>query len=583
MSDIESFKDSGLSEELVKAVTDLGYETPTPIQKLSIGVILDSEEDLLALAQTGTGKTAAFSLPILDKIDVNDNYVQAIILSPTRELCLQIANDIEKFSKYKRQLKSLAVYGGTSIVPQIKQLRSGVHIVIGTPGRTLDLINRRKLDVSKVKFLVLDEADEMLSMGFKDELDAILENSPKEKQVLLFSATMPKEIRGIAAKYMKNTREVKAGEVNQSNDRIKHIYYMVSARDRYLALKRIADIHPDIYSIVFCRTRAETKDVAEKLGQDGYPADALHGDLSQAQRDYVMNRFRKKQIQMLVATDVAARGIDVNELTHVINFNPPDEIESYLHRSGRTGRAGNTGESIIICHSREMRKIKAIERKIKQPIVKGTVPTGKEICKTQLFNLIDKMLNVDVNEEMIGEFMPAILDKLKDLSHDEVIKRFVSVEFNRFVDYYKTATDINVQESSSGSSREGRGGSNEKFTKFVINHGKKSGITAKMIIDLVNEHMPKKSVDIGRIDIQSTISFVDIETDQKEAVTEAFKNTPYQGLMFKEDEGRPGGSRGGGRGSGRGGGGRGGYKGRDGRDDRRGGSSRDRRGGNRRR
>lgn len=579
MSDIESFKDSGLGEELIKAVTDLGYETPTPIQKLSIGVILDSDEDLLALAQTGTGKTAAFSLPILEKIDTSDHSVQAVILSPTRELCLQIATDIEKFTKYKRDVKSLAVYGGTSIGPQIKTLKKGVQVVIGTPGRTLDLINRGKLDVSAVKYLVLDEADEMLSMGFKDELDAILANSPEEKQVLLFSATMPKEIRHIAQKYMKNTREVKAGEVNVSNDRIKHMYYMVSAKDRYLALKRIADIHPNIYSIVFCRTRAETKDVAEKLGQDGYPADALHGDLSQAQRDYVMNRFRKRQIQMLVATDVAARGLDVNELTHVINFNPPDEVESYIHRSGRTGRAGNTGESIIICHSREMRKIRAIERKIKQTIEKGTVPTGKEICKRQLINLIDKMMNVEVDEEAISEFMSDIVAKMEGLSNEEIIKRFVSVEFNRFVNYYKTATDINVQESRGGKDGRSGGASNDKFTRFVINHGKKSGITAKMIIDLVNEHLPKKSVDIGRIDIQSTISFVDIETAELDAVVEAFRNTPYQGLMFKPDEGRPNrGRSSGGRQGGRSGGFRGGRGGggrRDGRRDNR--KGRDRR------
>ena len=527
---MDNFQNSGLKPELLKAISDLGYTTPTPIQAETITILLDTDQDLIALAQTGTGKTAAFSLPLLHRIDTSNQSVQAIILAPTRELCLQISTDIEKFSKYLPGLKSLAVYGGTNIGPQIAALKDKVHIVIGTPGRTLDIINRKKLDLSNIQWLVLDEADEMLSMGFKDELDAILETSPAEKQVLLFSATMPSEIRRIAQKYMKNAKEVSAGKVNVGNATISHLYYVAQAKDRYLALKRIVDVHPNIYGIIFCRTKAETQDIADKLGHDGYNADALHGDLSQAQRDYVMNRFRKKQLQVLVATDVAARGLDVTDLTHVINYNLPDDPEVYIHRSGRTGRAGKTGVSCSIIHSKEMGKIRLLEKKIGKSIELGKIPTGKEICEIQLFSLIDKIKSIELSDHHINQYMPTILERIADIEHTELIKRFVSVEFNRFLEYYKDATDINVMESSKGEKRDG------KFARFVVNHGRASNLTPRMLINLINEHMPDKSVDIGRIDIQKSMTFFEVDMRYQEELSNAFRDTQYQGLEVKVDQ-----------------------------------------------
>ena len=523
---MKDFQEFGLRPELLKAIADLGYTTPTPIQAQTIEKLINSDNDLVALAQTGTGKTAAFSLPILERIDTSNPTVQALILAPTRELCVQITNDIEKFSKYMPKLKSLAVYGGTNIAPQIAALKDKVHIVIGTPGRTLDIINRKRLDISNIHFLVLDEADEMLSMGFKDELDAILETAPVTKQVLLFSATMPSEIRRIAKEYMRNAQEVSVSKVNLSTETVQHVYYVAHAKDRYLALKRIVDVHPNIYGIIFCRTKAETQDVADKLGHDGYNSDALHGDLSQAQRDYVMNRFRKRQLQILVATDVAARGLDVTDLTHVINFNLPDDPEVYIHRSGRTGRAGKTGESCSIIHSKEMGKIRLLERKIGRPMALGKIPTGKEICENQLFSLIDKIKSIELSDSQINQFMPAILSRIEDIEHSELIKRFVSVEFNRFLEYYKDATDINVIEHS-------RDKSGSKFVKFSINHGRISNLTPKMLINLINEHLPDKSIEIGRIDIQKTFTFFDIDSKYQNEFIEAFERTPYQGLKVQ--------------------------------------------------
>jgi ATP-dependent RNA helicase DeaD len=537
---MNTFAESGLKPEILKALADLGFEKPTPIQAQTLNFIVNSDTDLVALAQTGTGKTAAFSLPLLHKLSDKERDVQILILAPTRELCLQIANDIKSYTKYMPGIKSLAVYGGANIMTQIAGLKDKPQIVVGTPGRTLDLINRKKLIVDSIRTLVLDEADEMLSMGFKDELDSILADTPSTKQVLLFSATMPSEIRHIASKYMNSPKEVSAGRENKSNEMITHFYYLVSAKDRYNALKRIADVNPDIYAIIFCRTKAETQEIADKLGHDGYNADALHGDLSQAQRDYVMNRFRKRQLQMLVATDVAARGLDVTELTHVINYNLPDDPEVYIHRSGRTGRAGKTGESVSILHSKEMGKIKQLEKKIGKPIELAKVPTGKEICQTQLLNLIEKVKDVEIVEDKIKPFLPAIMESIENIDHVTLIKKFVLVEFNRFLNYYKDAIDINV--SGSGSRERGSGG-NSKFTKFFMNHGSQSKITPGILINLINEHLPDQSVEIGRIDIKKTVSLFEVDSSLAETVTAAFKRTNYKGLVVRPDlEGDSGGS-----------------------------------------
>ncbi|HPQ20679.1 MAG TPA: DEAD/DEAH box helicase [Saprospiraceae bacterium] len=532
-----TFKETGLRPELLKLLDEIGFEHPTPIQEKTISQIIESERDLIGIAQTGTGKTAAFSLPVLNNIDPNESdTVQCLILCPTRELCLQIERDIASFSKYLPKITSLAVYGGAAISNQIKALKQkNVQIVVGTPGRTLDLAKRGVLDLSHIKWLVLDEADEMLSMGFKDDLDAILENSPKEKQTLLFSATMPNEIRQIAKKYMHDPEEMSVSKANSGNANITHKYFVVHAKDRYTALKRLADFYPGIYSIVFCRTKAETQDVADKLGHDGYNADALHGDLSQAQRDYVMNRFRKKQIQMLVATDVAARGLDVDNISHVINYNLPDDPEVYVHRSGRTGRAGREGICFSLLHSRELNRLRSLEKMVGKEILRELVPSGKEICAAQLWHLIDKVKQVEINEKQIESFMPEIYERLKGIGYEDLIKSFVSVEFNRFLEYYQDANDINITRSikeEKGQKSKSDKSSAKSYTKFYINHGKKSKMSPRMLIGLINEHTEGYSIDIGRIDIQQTNSFFDIDSKYEEVLLKAFENSPYEGLKI---------------------------------------------------
>lgn len=530
-----------LSAEIISAINELGFEKPTPVQEQTIPFLLQTDQDLVALAQTGTGKTAAFGLPIIQQVDTGNKQTQALILSPTRELALQIASDLKIYSKFTDKLKIAIVYGGSDIKKQINALEKGAQIVVGTPGRTLDLIKRKKLKVNNIKWLVLDEADEMLSMGFKDDLDAILENSPVEKQTLLFSATMPREIVSIANKYMANPHEITVGRKNEGAENVEHHYYVIHAKDRFLALKRIADINPNIYGIIFCRTRAETKEVAEKLMHNGYNADALHGDLSQAQRDYVMSRFRSKNLQMLVATDVAARGLDVNDLTHVINYNLPDDPEIYIHRSGRTGRAGKKGISITLIHMREKGKLKAVEKKVNKKFKKVPVPLGKEICEKQLFNLIDKMEKTEVNEEEIAPFMPVIYKKLAWLDREELIKHFVSVEFNRFLKYYEKAKDINVDETkqyqserSDRGNRRNRGGS-MNFTRFFFNLGKKNGIGKRTIIDLINKHLSQKSVEIGNIEVLKSFSFFEVDSKYEKDVLKAFKNARYKGQRMGID------------------------------------------------
>jgi len=551
---MSTFQELGLHDEIIEAITELGYQAPTPIQKEAIPQVLTSKTDLIALAQTGTGKTAAFGLPIINQIDVTSTKTQSIILCPTRELCLQISKDLESYSKKIKGLKITAVYGGTSIDPQIRALTKGTQVVVGTPGRVIDLIMRRKLKLQNVQWLVLDEADEMLSMGFKDDLDTILAETPQDKQTLLFSATMPSGIQKITKAYMDNPNTIEVAKRNTGNTDVEHEYYMVSARDRYLALKRLADMNPDIYGIVFCRTRRETKEVADKLMQDGYNADSLHGDLSQAQRDYVMNRFRNGMLQILVATDVAARGLDVNELTHVINYNLPDDPEVYVHRSGRTGRAGNKGKSITIIHTREMRRVRELEKMIGHKFAQQKVPTGSAICEVQLMKLIDNVKEIEVNQDQINPFMPAVMEKLGHMEKEDIIKHFVSAEFNRFLDYYKDARDLNDIKNTRSDRDEGRksrrdrrdrkergdrlGGQQRRsrgsgeFARFFINAGKSNRLNPQRLMGMINEHSPLDGVEIGQIDIQNNFAFFEVDKALADEVVPAFKDKDLDGLRL---------------------------------------------------
>lgn len=516
---MSTFLELGLKEPINKALTDLGYEKPTVIQEKAIPQIITSTDDLKAFAQTGTGKTAAFSLPILELLDEGNSNVQAIILSPTRELAVQIGNNIKDFSKYQKNVKVTTVYGGSSIEDQIRSLKKGSQIVVGTPGRTVDLINRRALKLGNVQWLVLDEADEMLNMGFKEELDKVLEATPETKQTLLFSATFPREVEAIAKNYMTKPVEITSGEKNSGSVNVSHEYYAVTERTRYPALKRIADLNPDIYAIIFCRTRRETQEVADNLIKDGYSADALHGDLSQAQRDSVMGKFRKKTIQILVATDVAARGLDVNELTHVINHKLPDQIENYTHRSGRTGRAGNKGISIVLVNGKEKGKLKVIERIIKQKFIETKVPSGKEIVENQLMNLIDKVQKTEVNESEINEFLPTIYEKLKDLDREALIQKFVSLEFNTMLAYYENAKDLNDLASRDNS--RGRS-SSENMSRFFINIGRKDKLNPAKLIGLINDQNIGDKIEIGAIDILDTFSFFEVDNNFEDKTLEAF-------------------------------------------------------------
>ncbi|MFV0197945.1 DEAD/DEAH box helicase [Empedobacter stercoris] len=526
-----TFKELGLQEELLTAIEKMGFVNPSPIQEKAIPQILSSDQDVIALAQTGTGKTAAFGLPILNQLDNSSKSVQAIILCPTRELCLQIAKEIETFAADTRGVRVQAVYGGADIVKQIRGLKDNPQIVVGTPGRTMDLIKRGALKINDITWTVLDEADEMLNMGFRDEIDSILETTPEEKQTLLFSATMPSEVRRIASEYMHNPVEIAVSKVNTTSKNIEHHVYLVRSSDRYLALKRLADYYPNIYGIVFCRTRREAKDVADKLMQDGYNADALHGDLSQSQRDHVMEKFRNQNIQILVATDVAARGIDVNELTHVINFNLPDDPEVYVHRSGRTGRAGNKGISIIISGGREARKIRDLEKLIASKIEPKNVPTGAEICEKRLISLIDKIENIEVDEELIEPYMETVNEKLADIDRDTLLKRFLTVEFNSFLEYYKNTKDITPEgdrgdRSDRSSNR--RGG--RDFSRFFINIGQKHNLRVPNLIGLINEQTRNRNIEIGKIEILRNFSFFEVDTQFESLVLESFKDAQRDGV-----------------------------------------------------
>lgn len=528
------FDEMGLDGSLLKAIKDLGFDAPTPVQEKVIPKILSDNRDLISLAQTGTGKTASFGLPLIQMADEKTRDVQSLILCPTRELCIQISKDLTSFAKYKKGFNIIPVYGGASIETQIKSLKKGGQIIVGTPGRMLDLIKKKHVKIDKIRWLVLDEADEMLNMGFKEDLDAILQKTPAVKQTLLFSATMPGEISRIASNYMREPDEISVGKKNTGAENVKHEYYVSQAKNRYEVLKRIADMNPKIYGIVFCRTRRETKEVADKFMTDGYNADALHGDLSQSQRDYVMGRFRNGHLQMLVATDVAARGLDVNNLTHVINYNMPDELEAYIHRSGRTGRAGKYGISISIVHTREKNKIKQLEKLVGQSFKRKPIPDGKEICKKQLFTLIDKVEKVELNEEQIEEFLPEINKKLSWLSREDLIKHFVSVEFNRFLSYYKDAPDLNVDADSGredGGKRKDRRKDDDRrrrrddneFSRFFLNLGKKNDLTTAKVIGLINDATHTRDIEIGKIDILKNFSFFEIEKSYEKEILKAFK------------------------------------------------------------
>ncbi|RLD30886.1 MAG: ATP-dependent helicase, partial [Bacteroidetes bacterium] len=540
-----TFEEIGIQKDILKAITELGFETPTPIQAETIPHLLQNAgQDLLGFAQTGTGKTAAFGLPIIQQINIDDKQTQSIILAPTRELCIQIAKDLEVYSKYLKKLRVVPVYGGASIDAQIKALAKGAQIVVGTPGRTLDLINRKRLKLKNVRWLVLDEADEMLNMGFKEELDKILSETPDNKQTLLFSATMPKDVARIAREYMKESKEIRVGEKNAGAENVSHSYYIVNASDKYAALKRIADINPDIYGIVFCRTRRDTKEVADKLIQDGYNADALHGDLSQAQRDIVMQRFRVKNLQILVATDVAARGLDVENLTHIINYSLPDDPEIYVHRSGRTGRAGKKGLSLTIAHSRELSKIKALERMVKKPFAKELIPGGIEIVEKRLYNLIDNIKQTDVDEKQIAPFLDDIFQKFEGLSREELIQKFVSVEFTRFLKYYKGAKDINLTVTDRKDRKSDRRSGNAQFTRFFINLGSKAGVNAAIMIGIINDNTHTRNMEIGKIDIMKRFSFFEVEKHHQKDIIQSFRNAKFrdQKIIVEVSETKPSGN-----------------------------------------
>ena len=531
-----TFKELNLRAEILSAVEELGYEQPMPVQEQVIPYMLTEVSDLVALAQTGTGKTAAFGLPILNMIDVKRRDVQALVLAPTRELCIQICNDLKGYSKNMSDVHIVPVYGGEDIRKQLKELDRTPQIIVATPGRLIDLTERGKIQLGNINYLVFDEADEMLNMGFKEDIETILKETPDTRRTLLFSATMPAEIQRIARQYMHDYKEITVGVRNSGTENVEHIYYVSQARQRYLVLKRIVDLNPDIYGIVFCRTRQETKEVADKLMHDGYNADALHGDLSQPQRDSVMQKFRIRNVQLLVATDVAARGLDVSDLTHVINYNLPDDVEIYTHRSGRTGRANKTGISVSIIHSKEKFKIKDIERMLKRKFEQRQIPNGLEVCKKQLFYQIDKMQNVEVNEEQIEPYMAQIMNQLEYLSKEELLKRFVSLEFNRFLDYYKNASDLNIPEHSSrerdgrsdrdGNERGNRQSKSGERVRLKINLGTKVGMSPRRILGIINDVTDDKTINIGGIEITNKFTFFDVFEDQKDKVLNSFKNTP---------------------------------------------------------
>jgi ATP-dependent RNA helicase DeaD len=515
-----------INDNIKKSLVELNFITMTDVQTEAIPFLLDNNTDLIALAQTGTGKTAAFGIPIINQIILKENYTQCIVLCPTRELCIQITKDFETFSQYMK-IKINAVYGGTDIKSQIRSLSKGNHIIVGTPGRVLDLIKRRKINLEQIKTVVMDEADEMLNMGFKKDIDTILQKTPKNKQTLLFSATMPKDALKISKNYMQKPHIIEVAKRNEGAKNITHSYYVVGAREKYSALRRLCDFHPSIYGIVFCRTRRECKEVSSKLMGDGYNADALHGDLSQSQRDHVMGNFRQRNLEILVATDVAARGLDVNDITHIINYNLPDDNEVYIHRAGRTARANKKGNSIIIATDRNLKKIQAIEKMINKKINFSEIPTGDMICETQLLNLINKVIDSPVDNQ-IDKYLPSITEKLAHLDKETLIKHFVSVEFNRFLSFYKNSPDLKTRDKFDSDKP-----NNKKLVRFHMNIGKKNGVGAQHILGLVNDKIQKRNIFIGKIDIMKSFSFFEIEQEQESEIIRKLNNIKWRGAQLK--------------------------------------------------
>ena len=572
---MKTFEELGVSEEIRRAIEEIGYEQPMPVQEQVIPYLLGNNNDVVALAQTGTGKTAAYGLPVLQKVSLNSDLqetkyegivTQALILAPTRELCLQITDDLKAYSKYIEGLHVLAVYGGANIEPQIRALKKGVQVIVATPGRLVDLMERGVAKLDQVENVVLDEADEMLSMGFSESIDTILEQVPAERNTLLFSATMSKEIERISKNYLHDAKEIVVGSRNEGAELVNHIYYLVQAKDKYNALKRLADFYPEIYAIIFCRTRLETQEIADKLIHDGYNADSLHGELSQAQRDLTMSKFRQHHIQLLVATDVAARGLDVPDLTHVINYGLPEDIESYTHRSGRTGRAGKTGTSLCIIHVKEKSKVRAIEKQIGKQFVAGVMPTGPEICRKQLMKLLDDIEKVEVDEEEIAPFLDDVYRKFDLMEKEEILKKMVSMEFNTFLNYYKHAPEI-VQPDDRG--KKGENGSvrksreerrherntrnnqaEEGYTRLFINIGKIDNLNPRQLMGFVNRCAKGKQIDIGRIDLMKTFSFFEVPQEQTKTVLAVLNGAEFDGrkvnVEVTENSGG-GNSRGGGR------------------------------------
>ncbi|HMG89241.1 MAG TPA: DEAD/DEAH box helicase [Chryseolinea sp.] len=527
---MKSFESLGLSKGLVESVLQIGFEIPTPIQEKAIPVLLKGNRDFVGLAQTGTGKTAAFGLPLLELVDDKRRETQALVLAPTRELGLQITSDLENFSEKFKNFNIVAVYGGSSISEQIRKVKKGAQIIVATPGRLIDLIDRKAINLGSIQYVVLDEADEMLNMGFKEDLDKILSFTPKSKNTWLFSATMPREVKSIMKNYMSDPYELTVGEQNVGNVNIEHHYVVVHEKDKYLALKRILDYTPEIFGLIFCRTRIDTQRVAEMLMKDGYNADALHGDLTQQQRDRVMIKFRQRSLQILVATDVAARGIDVEDISHVIHMNLPDEMEFYTHRSGRTARAGKKGISVAMVTKREVGKVKQLEKTLKSPFKKMPVPTGSQVCQKQLLALMHKVREVKVNESEIEAFLPAVYEELQDISKQELIKRFASIEFNRFLDYYRNAPDLNQD----GEARVQD--SDDRFStgsRFFINLGKMDGLEKGNLLSLIDESCAVDGRSVGRIELKGAYSFFEVEKDRVNAILEGFKDTEYRGRQVR--------------------------------------------------
>ncbi len=557
-----TFEETGIEERLVKAVTDLGFVNPTAIQEKAIPVLLSGTTDFIGLAQTGTGKTAAFGLPLLDLIDASAKYPQALIVCPTRELCLQIVSELELFKKYMPAVHVVAVYGGTAIGMQIRDLKRGVQIVVATPGRLIDLIERKAINLEQIKYVVLDEADEMLNMGFQDDIEFILKNTPKRESTWLFSATMPMEIRRVSKRYMKEPVEVTVGQMNTANKNVDHQYFIASAQHRYDTLKRLIDFNPGMYGIIFTRTKADAQQIAEKLTREGYDIDALHGDLTQGQRDKVMGEFREKTLQLLIATDVAARGIDVKDITHVINFELPDDIEVYTHRSGRTGRAGNTGICMSIVHSREIGRLKQIERIVKVPFHKLEIPSGKDVCRKQFFHFMDKLLQTDISHGNYESYVPMLEEKFADISKEDVLKRMAAMEFDRFLKYYENAEDLNVRERmrepreripvgaargnfdrgrdrvvpARGREFAGNGGGGGDYMRVFVNLGTKDGFYKASFLQFILDMSELKKEVLGRIDMKEMNSWIEVDRNSANQMIRAIDGKKYKGRSIRMND-----------------------------------------------